>query len=121
MPLPKSADPFGTWWTVKSKDPGQLLHGVMFFKKLEGELAQKHKSSSVSDEEVIATALKNESLLRLGQAWTAKHRSKKLKTEAAPAIEPASHQPLLNLSQSSSSSSSPEGTMPLRLLSIDWI
>ncbi len=114
MPLPDKADPYGTWWVLTPTDYHNPFHGVMFMKKLEGELAQKHKTSSMAEEQVIAEALKCKAIMRLGQAFTAKNRSKKMRLDFAdPSLQ--SHlqpHPLMSnqLQQSLSSSSTSVNT-----------
>ena len=113
MPLPKQADPFATWWVLKSRDPASLLHGIMFMKKLEGELSQKHKTSIVAEEQLIADLLKSEALINLGQAWSENHPPKRARTTPSLVAEVGGRGlPPPAFSQSSSSSSFPTISAP---------
>lgn len=69
MPLPKDADPYATWWTLKS--PDSPLHGVMFMRKQGNTNDVAPKPSQVADEHVLAGVLQSGTVSVLGQIFGA--------------------------------------------------
>ncbi len=55
MPLPKDADPFGTWWTLREAEC--ILHGVMFMKKQNLGDSAETKTSQIADEHLLTGLL----------------------------------------------------------------